>query len=1304
MNKKLIPLICAIFIFCCYGTHAQSVVNANPLTGTANVMIPIYTINSGEISVPISLTYQATGVKPKDVEGTAGMGWQLNAGGQISRLVRGLPDDCYKDNSGASMPGWMSTSNTAANAISGFGILNNGSTCANETPDITYINSHFSYNYDTEPDMFYVSAPGLSCQLVYDRSDAKFHPVNYQDFVITYTTAGGTGNNANSITTFTITTDKGIKYVFAAPESVTQITQLGTGTGNYFATQYKQYQNGINYSDSWNLTGITDANGNGVVFTYIAAQVRNSTNPVILYLNGSTTNVLQYKILQAVTPQTLNTIGTTNINQPTPVTWFIFGWNLPSTLDAGNTGQTVVSSITGMGRGFQFNYNSIGYSVGTVAYHRKFLASFSDPDCSTPVNYQFNYNSPNALPDSASTLLDYWGYYSATATGGNLMPSVYVNPAPSVASYPRYLIKESASPGTGYSYTLSGNNRAADPTNVMTGSLSSITYAQGGSSSITYESNDYFDAPSGTVVKGGGIRVNQIVDKDNITNTSIIRNYSYLNSSGVSSGKPLSLPQFAFTIPYSGTATGQSLWTDGTALSADDLSADDHTIMYTSTKVSQTSAGSTVYNYNIPATAWDVSASPSCSGCTTTEWAPTTSYIARNNCSSTYGPVKNDVYSYPFIPNANYDFERGILQKVTNYNDAGTEVSEENYTYQRSYAPSVITALKYDDNPSGALLVKSYNKYTIYYNTSELTATVAKKVFDSPTLSQAQTSTVSYTYGSTNHKLLTQQSVTNSDNNTVTTRITYTKDYAAAAGANPNVNAIYYLEQQNINIPVETYRQVTNGGGTATTSANLTLYSASTIGAITHYMPSQQLKWVQPDGGVFTPLSISGQTLTKDAGYFPVANYDTYDNTGFPLTVDDANKHIQTTIHDYLTNQVTTAFKNANYNEVAFNDFDSMVAPPVSTFSITGTGAYTPVGSHAGNAAGLYAGTQTVASGTLSKNTAAKNYIFSIWINANLAGTLTLSLSGISTHPVINYPSSGWQYYEVKIPAATLPSSFTVSFTSNQNISIDDILFYPDVAEAATVAYESFTHHKIAETNTNGVSTYYTSDKWGRLLFKLDQDKNIIEKRTYITPSQNTAGLVTPAISYTDLISTTIPKTFIVATTPCITGTTYAWNFGDGTPVVIALDGNTQAHTYSANGDYTITVTATNPAFATVSSSTPVSVRPPLIPSICQSGAPGWNSCNQIPLPAVTCGTNPHDDLNSYYTVTSVINSGFATLSYQWQISYDGGATWTNAGTNTTQFSMEIASPPVAYQVRCIVSAPGQQSGTSNIASFVIHC
>jgi hypothetical protein len=1273
---------------------SQSAVSVNPVTGTANVNIPIYTVSQGQVSVPVSLNYSATGVKPKDVEGTAGMGWNLQAGGQISRQVRGLPDDVTKDNKANPVYGWMAATNPAPASISSFSILNNGSNCANETSDISYINTNFPYTYDTEPDIFYVSAPGLSCELVYDRATAAFHPVAYQDLVITC------AGDASGIYSFTITNDRGVNYVFSDPEPITQTTNSGSQT--YFKTKYLQYQNGITYNSTWNLTSITDAQGNGVLLDYVQQPQTFGADSVALYLGGGAAYSLQYRTLNVVTPWTLVDLRVANVNDGGGPVALSFNWTTLS--GKSQTGQTILSSITGEGHNFTFTYSLVSFPSANN-YTRSFLRSFSDPGAGTPINYQFAYAGETrlstglyttVLPDSTSLQRDYWGYYSHVFTPGSLMPKVWM--AGNISAGQPYKIYETntGSVDTYPYYTTNAVSviRAADPANVMAGSLNKVIYATGGSTNITYEPNDYVDISSNSsnvVVQGGGIRVKQIVDSVSTNSTNnIIRNYSYLNpATGLSSGQPISLPQYAFTIPTPiNEANTNTFWNLATAISAYDLSDEDHSILYQYVKESQTGAGSTLYQYFVPAMNGAGSA-PDCFGCTATEWVPTYNYQARSNCSSSYGAVTNNTFTYPFAPNPNYDFERGLPLKVTSYNDAGNEVSESNFTYQRSFSPSTITGFKFEDDVNGSLDIKSYSKYTVFYSTGELNYTVNKKVFDSANSGTSQSSTVTYTYGSANHKLLTRQAVQNSDGSTLTSNISYVKDYAATAGTNANINALYNLRQLNINAPVESYQQLTNSGSTVTTAASLTLFKGFLTGGRTFYLPSQQLKMIQPDGvpsaaspAAFSPFTINtgAQTIAPDSRYFAVSNFDAYDNTGLLQTADDTHKDTVSTIVNHLANQPVASFKNAALNEVAFSDFEPDISNTAAySFAMTNTGsAFTATGSHAGNAYGFGVG-EIATSPTLKLNPIAGNYIFSIWINAgSSSGTLTLTLTGLSTHPAIAY-TGGWKYYEVKIPVGTLSSSYTVSFQTSTAVSIDDILFYPDIAEVSTATYDPVTHFKIAATNTNGVSAYFSNDAWGRLTYAYDQDHNIVQRSTYISPA-DIVSFNTLAIFQNGTITSNQPVAFSVTGPPATANTTVAWYFGDNTPIVYTSLSTSPTHTYSGFGPYTVSATATSPFFSTKIATKAITVQPANITMAYSSGLPtGAGSLTSVAFQqnGVTVKTFTNTQLNGgtipqgIYTIVVTISNPTNSRTYSINLS---ASCWNSCQTYTASTSYSFSA------------------------------
>ena len=64
-------------------------------TGIPNITIPLYEIVAGEINIPVSLSYHASGLKPKDASTYAGTGWTLNLEPSVSRQICGIADDSH---------------------------------------------------------------------------------------------------------------------------------------------------------------------------------------------------------------------------------------------------------------------------------------------------------------------------------------------------------------------------------------------------------------------------------------------------------------------------------------------------------------------------------------------------------------------------------------------------------------------------------------------------------------------------------------------------------------------------------------------------------------------------------------------------------------------------------------------------------------------------------------------------------------------------------------------------------------------------------------------------------------------------------------------------------------------------------------------------------------------------------------------------------------------------------------------------------------------------------------------------------
>lgn len=86
-NPYLVPANPEVASFIKYGHYPVSY-----STGIPEVSFPVYTINTRELTVPITLSYLGGGIKVTDQASWVGLGWHLNAGGAINCSIQGLPD------------------------------------------------------------------------------------------------------------------------------------------------------------------------------------------------------------------------------------------------------------------------------------------------------------------------------------------------------------------------------------------------------------------------------------------------------------------------------------------------------------------------------------------------------------------------------------------------------------------------------------------------------------------------------------------------------------------------------------------------------------------------------------------------------------------------------------------------------------------------------------------------------------------------------------------------------------------------------------------------------------------------------------------------------------------------------------------------------------------------------------------------------------------------------------------------------------------------------------------------------------
>ncbi|WP_271729333.1 PKD domain-containing protein [Aquimarina algiphila] len=211
-------------------------------TGTPNISIPIVNIAEQEINIPVSLNYHASGIKVNEIASRVGLGWALNAGGMITRNVRGIADDDPQ--------GFINTSNTVSNYFT-----------SNASEKNLLFQNAIDGHQDYESDVYYFNYPGGSGKFFFDQNGGIYsHPKN--DLIINYTK-----DNSNKIVGWEITTETGLIYTFGTIPG-TLDTVLETKQSRIRA-QNQNLPSAINfYTSGWYLTQIKDHKGNRIRFNY----------------------------------------------------------------------------------------------------------------------------------------------------------------------------------------------------------------------------------------------------------------------------------------------------------------------------------------------------------------------------------------------------------------------------------------------------------------------------------------------------------------------------------------------------------------------------------------------------------------------------------------------------------------------------------------------------------------------------------------------------------------------------------------------------------------------------------------------------------------------------------------------------------------------------------------------------------------------------------------------------------------------------------------------------------------------------
>jgi YD repeat-containing protein len=446
-------------------------------TGVPKIDIPLYEIKSGHLSLPISLSYHASGIRVGDISSVVGLGWKLNAGGVFTRTVKGLADESAQ---GILTQGYFTQSQISNLSLStmNFWLLENFSKGAQDSESDNY---------------YYSTSDGLSGQFVYDNLK-NIVPLSYTtDKFIKHPVTNICGNTYN----LEVIKDDGISYLFDQQEQT------------LYNSQY--------YPSSWWLSKIISADRtDSITFEYqpYAYEYPDYFLSESWTYGVNSINTGSTGLVRSMTNTMTKPLLLTKINFRNGYIQFDYTNDRKDMRDSRLTAVSVYNNINSLPiKKYQLNqsYFYSGYTNTKSNYRLKLdTLKVYDGNGSFLNNYAFSYNQDNILPpyivngsvppnNSPSYAVDYWGYYNGQIQNTHMIPYLQ---APDVPA-----------------------NRTPDATYAKACILNKITYPTGGYSQFEYDSNVKYD---GSI--SGGLRIKRITSRSDINSVPIVKRYEYTNN------------------------------------------------------------------------------------------------------------------------------------------------------------------------------------------------------------------------------------------------------------------------------------------------------------------------------------------------------------------------------------------------------------------------------------------------------------------------------------------------------------------------------------------------------------------------------------------------------------------------------------------------------------------------------------------------------------------------------------------------------------------------------------------------------
>ena len=388
-------------------------------TGVPDISIPLYEVKGRQVSLPVSISYHASGNRVGDVASWVGLGWSLNTGGVITRSVRGLPDeDSYFTyaNTYTDPNNFMSTS------------LTSGGSRLHQV-------AAASQNGDSQQDIYTFSAMGKSYRLLL-KADGSVSTMPFSNLKITYAMPNS----------WTVIMEDGTKLYFGGSNSFMELN----------TTAYGQQAGGIQYPSAWYIQTITSTAGEKIKFTYgtssITQDIHYTQSDYIQYKTGdnigtgsscspvtnfSTSTHIQNQSVYILSPATIESDLVKIIFTPTGAT--------RQDLQGGVALSEMKVYAKPSGKlinDYQFNYiytqavtgNELTGPLSDSSYihHRLRLNSLKQlaTDNSAYKLWSFQYNAQN-LPSRRSFAQDHMGFFNGATLNTTLLPPVYFAIPPS---------------------------------------------------------------------------------------------------------------------------------------------------------------------------------------------------------------------------------------------------------------------------------------------------------------------------------------------------------------------------------------------------------------------------------------------------------------------------------------------------------------------------------------------------------------------------------------------------------------------------------------------------------------------------------------------------------------------------------------------------------------------------------------------------------------------------------------------------------------------------------------------------------